>query len=269
MIDNEPRSPTNLDSNTIEKMLMSHLITLQETINKMGEEVRTLTKENAKLQNVVMENESLKKVVARLEDKIEEANERLNKIELKEALKEEKLDTMRRDVSEMKNVCTTKSWADVCGGDMLSNSSNIHVTHQEKNIETIDVRELKERERRSKNIVIRGIKEEGMETPASLGKAIGEFFSLHYGMSDVNVYGAHRVGKHGVTRSGERPIVCTMTDDTKRRIILENSWVYLKGTQCFVSEDRTISQQNDRRKAYEERLKNKVKDLGKDGNGGK
>ena len=60
-----------------------------------------------------------------------------------------------------------------------------------------------------------------------------------------------------------------MADDTKRRIILENSWVYLKGSQCFVSEDRTISQQNDRRKAYEERLKNKVKDLGKDGNGGK
>ena len=93
-----------------------------------------------------------------------------------------------------------------------------------------------------------------METPASLGKTIGEFVSLHYGMSDVNVYGAHRVGKHGVTRSGERPIVCTMADDTKRRIILENSWVYLKGSQCFVSEDHTISQQNDRRKAYEERL---------------
>ena len=34
-------------------------------------------------------------------------------------------------------------------------------------------------------------------------------------------------------------------------------------------EDRTISQQNDHRKAYEERLKNKVKDLGKDGNGRK
>jgi hypothetical protein len=59
-----------------------------------------------------------------------------------------------------------------------------------------------------------------------------------------------------------------MTDDTKRRIILENSWVYLKGTQCFVSEDRTISQQNARRKAYEER-KNKAKDVLKDGNVGK
>mgnify|MGYP006973864755 CR=1 FL=1 len=49
---------------------------------------------------------------------------------------------MRRDVSEMKNVCTTKSWADVCGGDVVSNSSNMHVINQKKNIESIDVWEL-------------------------------------------------------------------------------------------------------------------------------
>ena len=34
-----------------------------------------------------------------------DVNEHLNKIELKEALKEEKMDTMRCDVSEMKNYC--------------------------------------------------------------------------------------------------------------------------------------------------------------------
>ena len=43
-------------------------------------------KENAKLQSVVIENKSLKKVVAKLEDKIQETDERLNKIELKESL---------------------------------------------------------------------------------------------------------------------------------------------------------------------------------------
>ena len=63
---------------------------------------------------------------------------------------------MRKDVSEMKNVCTTKSWADVCGGDMVPNSSNMHVMHHEKNMESIDVQELKERERQSKSIVISG-----------------------------------------------------------------------------------------------------------------
>ena len=157
----------------MEKMLMSHLISLQETINKLGEEIRALNKDNAKLQVVVIENENLKKVVAKLEDKIQETDERLNKIELKETLKKENLDTMRRDISEMKNVCTTKSWADVCGGDMVPNSSNMHVMHQEKNMESIYVQELKERERRSKKIVIREIKEESMETPASLGKVLG------------------------------------------------------------------------------------------------
>ena len=88
-------------------------------------------------------------------------------------------------------------------------------------------------------------------------------------MSDVNVYWSHRVGKHGVARSKERLMVCTMKDDTKQRTILKNSWVYLKGTQCFVSEDRAISQQNARRKAYEEKLKNKAKDVPKDEKVGK
>ena len=46
----------------------------------------------------------------------------------------------------------------------------------------------------------------------------------------------------------------------------QNSWVYLKGMQCFGGEDWTISQQNARRKAYEGRLKNKVKDVSKYGN---
>ena len=42
----------------MDKMLMSHMISLQETINKQGEEIRTLMKENVKLQIVVIENES-------------------------------------------------------------------------------------------------------------------------------------------------------------------------------------------------------------------
>ena len=49
---------------------------------------------------------------------------------------------------------------------------------------------------------------ESMETHASLGKVIGEFFSMYYGpLLDVNVYGAHRVGKYGVAHLGQRHIV--------------------------------------------------------------
>mgnify|MGYP007105631341 CR=1 FL=1 len=77
-------------------------------------------------------------------------------------------------------------------------------------------------------------------------------------MSDVNGYGVHCVA-----HLGERPIVCVMVNNTKRRIILENSWVYLKGTQCFVSEDHVISQKSVCYKGYEEKWKNKVKDVAK------
>ena len=117
-----------------------------ETIDKKGNEIRAVVNENAKLHITLIENGSLKKMVAKLEDEIQESkkayfetNGHLNKIELKETLKEEKLDTMRQDVCEMKNLCTTKSWADVCGGDVVSNSSNMHVINQKKNIESIDV----------------------------------------------------------------------------------------------------------------------------------
>ena len=43
-------------------------------------------------------------------------------------------------MSEMKNVCTTNSWADVCDGHVVSNSDSImHVMNQEKNVESINV----------------------------------------------------------------------------------------------------------------------------------
>ena len=60
------------------------------------------------------------KIVANLKMRLEnvsklvvETNEHLNKIELKEALKEEKIDTMRWDASKMKNVYTKHSWTEM------------------------------------------------------------------------------------------------------------------------------------------------------------
>mgnify|MGYP007105624342 CR=1 FL=1 len=59
--------------------------------------------------------------VAKLDDEVRECkqvwlgiNEYLNVTKLKETMKEEKLETRRQNVNEMKNVCTTKSWVDVC-----------------------------------------------------------------------------------------------------------------------------------------------------------
>ena len=51
---------------------MIQLISLQETINKQDEKIKTLMKESAKLHIVVIENGDLKKMVANLEDEIHE-----------------------------------------------------------------------------------------------------------------------------------------------------------------------------------------------------
>ena len=95
--------------------------------------------------------------------------------------------TMKQGVSEFKNVCTTKLWANVCGNDVVSNSPIMHVISQGNNVKSIYVQELEGRDHISKNIVIRGIKEESTETPKSIAKVI----NMHYSMSGVSVYGAH------------------------------------------------------------------------------
>ncbi|MCO5585645.1 hypothetical protein L7F22_039580 [Adiantum nelumboides] len=278
IVENDPKSPKCGDSNTAvqptisETMIMAYLVSLQETVNKQGKDLRALAMENDTLRVLVIENENLKRTLEmqttrlmQLEEEVKECKrslvdlnalkKRMCKVEHDHVLKEEKLDTMSRDVCDMKNVCTNKSWVDVCCSNVDSNSSLMQTMVQTKNVENVDMEELKERERHSKNIVICEIPEEKLETPPSLAIVIEDFFKTHFGMSGVMVYGAHRVGKQGAPRSGERPIVCTMPDETKRKIILDNSWIYLRDTKCFVCEDRIIKQQNMRCKAYEEKNK--------------
>ena len=105
-----------------------------------------------------------------------EVNERLNKIEHEYVFKVESMDNMNYDVIEMKNVCSTRSGADICNS-RTSTSYSIQAMAQVKNVDNIDEQELKERERRLKNIVIRGIQEEKTETLTSLGHVIEEFFN--------------------------------------------------------------------------------------------
>ncbi|MCO5559841.1 hypothetical protein L7F22_013445 [Adiantum nelumboides] len=152
--------------------------------------------------------------------------ERLSKVENNYALKEEKIDTMKRDVSEMMDV--SKSWTDVCNGNVVFGSPIMQAMAHTKIVKNVDAQELRKWKRHSKNIVICGIVEENLETPPSLAIANEGFFNTHFGMSKVMVYGAHRVGKQGSSCLGERPIVCTMVDETKQKIILDNSWCLIK-----------------------------------------
>ena len=98
------------------------------------------------------------------------------------------MDTVR-DGSRINHLCTTNSWANVCGNVVGYNSDIMHVMNQWKNVESMDAHKLKKHELWSKSTGIRVIKEESMETLAPPWKVIGELFSMNYGMLDVRCMG--------------------------------------------------------------------------------
>ena len=50
---------------------------------------------------------------------------------------------MKYDVNEIKNGCATKSWVDAYGSNVASNSLIIQITGRPKNVENVDVEEVK------------------------------------------------------------------------------------------------------------------------------
>ena len=208
--------------------------------------------------------------IAQLEDTLRACKQDVSNVVSKEDL----LATCMRDVDsltervrvvEKSKEEAPKLWAD----RLLSptpNAATMRIVMQEKNPENVDMDEWREREKRSKNVVIRGIPETDQETTPSLATELKDFFHTYFGMSGIKVYGAHRVGKSGASRSTHRAIVCSMVDDSKRNIILENSRFYLKDTTFSVYADRTIKQQEASRKAYEERMAKKKPPITKEDN---
>ncbi|MCO5611395.1 hypothetical protein L7F22_065648 [Adiantum nelumboides] len=69
IVENDPKSPKCGDSNTTiqpttsETMIMAYLVSLQETVNKQGEDLRALAMENGTLRVLVVENENLKRTL--------------------------------------------------------------------------------------------------------------------------------------------------------------------------------------------------------------
>lgn len=230
----------------LEKDMNVDVNMLKERISKVEQGIEGMQKDMKEMRDVY----------ARDNVDVNAIKERMQKVEQAHVLSEGTLEVIKSNVTEMKNECKPPSWAERVLNDIStsSNAMNGRNLMHEKNVDNVDIDEWKERERRSKNIVIRGLPEKESETPPSLAITIEEFFKAQFGMSGINVYGAHRVGKPGAPRSScGRSIVCSMADETKRGIILESSWVYLKGTGFSVCEDRTPKQQEACRKAYEER----------------
>lgn len=116
-----------------------------------------------------------------------------------------------------------------------------------------DEKEYYEMEKRKMNIVVRGVAEKDKEPVTALNTEINDIIANAFGMQDIVVYGAHRVGK--TKPDTNRAVVCTILDAHKRTLILENARIFLKGSPYYISEDRTPNQQKTRREAYEARTK--------------
>ena len=116
-----------------------------------------------------------------------------------------------------------------------------------------------EQERRKMNIVTRDVSKKDKEQVLTLNTDIIDIISSKFGMHDVVVYGAHRVGKKKLET--HRAIVCTLVDARKRAIILENARINLEDSPLYISGQNT-DQQKARREAYEARTNKKTPPTG-------
>ncbi|MCO5571117.1 hypothetical protein L7F22_024849 [Adiantum nelumboides] len=218
------------------------LNTLQETVLKQNNDIKDLALQNQDLQHK-MQLQDIKvqeqdKKICMLEAQLESLN---TATQMQLSTQDEKLKDMT-------------SWAHVVGTEVKKTptcTTRTNVT--EHVIKSVDMAEHNDRTKRSMNIMLRGLPEPENETILTLNANMSDFFGDHFGMQDVVVYGAHRVGKKKT--EGQRAVVCTLLDARKRSIILESARLYLKNSPYHVKEDYTPAQQEELRRAYEERKK--------------
>ena len=221
---------------------------------KQSEEIKTLALQNQDLEHKLHIQDMR---LTRQDEQIQELQEAFTKQTLTTQ------DALTTHDEKIAHICerpqnvsgTVVSWANM----VRSGQPNPIATHMGDemyaNEEDKENKEYNEQEKRKMNIVIRGIPESDTEKVLTLNTDITDLISTKFGMHDVVVYGAHRVGKKKPDTN--RAIVCTLLDARKRTIILDNARIYLQGSTLYISEDRTPSQQQARREAYEARTKKK------------
>ena len=101
-------------------------------------------------------------------------------------------------------------------------------------MDVLDAKEQYEIEKWKNNFVIGGMQENETKNALILVENITKFFNGHFAMRHVIVYAAHRVGKKQLEGMSSLVIVCTVLDERKRAIILDNSKVYLKKGQVLL-----------------------------------
>ncbi|MCO5594248.1 hypothetical protein L7F22_048275 [Adiantum nelumboides] len=192
--------------------IWAFISSLQEMVMKQGEDIKNLAL------NLKMQHQDEK--IQALQDAF---NKQVSNVQDALATHDEKLAHISDNATG-----NTTSWAHV----VRSTPNAIPQTYA-----NVDDTEYNEREKRSMNIVIRGIPESDNEKVLMLIAEVTDLLANTFGMHDVVVYGAHRVGKQ--RPENNRAIVCTMLDACKRAIILENARIYLTDNPIYISEDRT------------------------------
>ena len=219
---------------------------------KQAEDIKNLALQNQELEHkIALQNIQVMHQEKLIHELKEAVNSQLEKTQDALASQDEKLSNMNNGLPKyvQKNV---GSWANVVKNGQAK-LDNLEV--KENMYQNEDEDEYAEQEKRKMNIVIRGVTEKDNEQVILLNADITDIISTKFGMHDVTVYGAHRVGKKKPDTN--RAIVCTLLDARKRSIILENARIYLKDSPLYISEDRTPNQQKARREAYEARTNKK------------
>ncbi|MCO5595418.1 hypothetical protein L7F22_049460 [Adiantum nelumboides] len=166
---------------------------------KQSDEIKDLALKNQELEHK-LQMQDLR--VRHQEEKMQELQGALDKhtTTMQDTLATHDEKIVQINVSE--NVC---SWKDALTSTPMPQTSSMNRDMYANE----DDKEYTEQEKRKMNIVIRGIPESDNEV-ITLNTDITEMISANFGMHDLVVYGAHRVGKK--KPEANRAIVCTLLD---------------------------------------------------------
>lgn len=133
-----------------------------------------------------------------------------------------------------------KSWTQVVRGSSDTQRDDI-----EKQVRR-QLREEKDRNDRTMNVIVKGLKDYGEnETTKELAR---DFFKDELQWSGV-IQQANRIGKW--TEGGKNRHVRVTLEKLEDKSVLLRNKRFLKGTQIYLDEDLTITQQEERRKEWE------------------
>ncbi|MCO5574127.1 hypothetical protein L7F22_027906 [Adiantum nelumboides] len=184
---------------SLQQMVMQQ----HETILKQATDIKDLTLKNQSMEHKIQLQDM---AIKQQEDKLQTMQDKL------ESLTNTTQDRLITQDEKLTHICEQATSDVGTWANIVKNANGNAMEHiaQEHHVKAdVDVNERNEREKRAMNIMIRGLSEKDNETVFTLNASISDFFTKHFGMQDVVVYGAHRVGKK---REGDRAVGKGLTE---------------------------------------------------------